>query len=42
MNAGESFTNNYILDVLKIMDSASKQSLTLISYEEDEDLAAYL
>ena len=42
MNAGSSFTSAYIGDVLKIMQSASNQSLTIVNFDEDEDLAGYL
>jgi len=42
MNAGSAFTSTYIGDVLKIMQSASNQSLTIVNFDEDEDLATYL
>ena len=42
MNSGDSFATNYIAEVLKIIDSASKQSLQVVSYDEDEDMAMYL
>lgn len=42
MNGGNNFIDNYITDILKIIRSASQQSLTLVSREEDEDMAAYL
>ena len=42
MNCGTTFTNAYIADVLKILESASKQSLTVVTYDEDEEMAQYL
>jgi len=39
MNSGDAFATNYINDVLKIVDSAAKQSLQIVSPEEDEELA---
>lgn len=38
MNAGEDFTNQYLNDVLKILESAAKQSLTYVKEEDDQDL----
>ena len=42
MNAGEAFAQTYLNDVLKILESASKQSLQRISEDQDADLAAYI
>jgi uncharacterized protein YutE (UPF0331/DUF86 family) len=42
MNAGENFTTQYLNDVLKILESASKLSLQKVKEEDDSDLFAYL
>ena len=43
MNSGEGFSQQYLNDVLKILESAAQQSLTVAgSYEEDPDLYSYL
>lgn len=38
MNAGEDFTNQYLNDVLRILESAAKQSLNVVSEDDDIDL----
>ena len=42
MNAGEDFTNQYLNDVLRILESAAKQSLNTVKLEDDADLYQYL
>ena len=42
MNAGEVFSQQYLQDVLKILESAAKQSMQSVTKEEDNDLNAYL
>ena len=42
MNAGEAFSHHYLLDTLKILESAAKLSLQVVYPEQDEDLANYL
>lgn len=42
MNAGKPFTDQYVNDILKILESACKMSLQVIAYESDEDLYLYL
>lgn len=42
MNSGETFAQQYLEDVLRILESASKLSLQVIDPEEDPDLCAYL
>lgn len=42
MNCPQGFISNYLVDVLKIMDSASKLSLTTANYLGDEDMMEYL
>lgn len=42
MHAGSPFTQKYLTDVLKILESASKMSIQTVTKEEDPDLAAYL
>jgi hypothetical protein len=42
MATGDTFATNYLAEVLKIIDSASKTSTNVVSVEEDEDFAGYL
>jgi hypothetical protein len=42
MNSGDSFNQTYLLDVLKILESAAQQSLAVLSADEDEELHRYL
>jgi hypothetical protein len=42
MNSGDSFNQTYLLDVLKILESAAQQSLAVLGPDEDEDLHRYL
>lgn len=42
MNCPAPFTSTYLDDVLKILESASKQSLQIKMFEEDEDMLNYL
>ncbi|CDW87040.1 importin subunit beta-1-like [Stylonychia lemnae] len=42
MCAGQQFSNNYLIDTLKILESASKQSLSSVSDDADPDLYTYL
>jgi len=42
MSCGDYFSENYLKDVLKILESAALQSLTGVSIEENEDLYHYL
>lgn len=42
MNCGQAFTHNYLADVLKILDSAAKQSLQAASFEDDDEMTSYL
>ena len=42
MNAGEVFSSQYLDDVLKILESAAKQSLQVVRAEEDQELSQYL
>ena len=42
MNAGEPFSQQYLQDVLKILESAAKQSVNVVKEEDDSDLAHYL
>jgi hypothetical protein len=42
MNAGEAFSSQYLNDVLKILESAAKQSMQVVKEEDDAELAGYL
>ena len=42
MHAGEPFTSSYLVDVLRILESAAKQSAQVVTRDEDPDLAIYL
>ena len=42
MNCGNAFTHNYLADVLKILESAAKQSLQSSSFEDDDEMSTYL
>lgn len=42
MHAGEAFSQQYLNDVLKILESAAKQSLAVVREEDDAELLAYL
>jgi hypothetical protein len=42
MNAAEVFSQQYLSDVLKILDSAAKQSTQIIRHEDNPELAEYL
>lgn len=43
MNSGEVFSQQYLPDVLKILESAAQQSLTIAgTIEDDPDLVQYL
>jgi hypothetical protein len=42
MNCGKAFTHNYLGDVLKILESAAKQSLQSSSFDGDDEMATYL
>jgi len=43
MNSGDVFSQQYLPDVLKILESASQQSLTIAgSADDDADLVQYL
>jgi len=42
MNCPIAFTQNFQIDVLKILDSACKQSLSVSAFSDDEDMLKYL
>jgi hypothetical protein len=42
MNAGEAFCQHFLPDVLKILESAAKQSLVTVNESDDPDLSFYL
>jgi hypothetical protein len=42
MNAGETFCQQFLPDVLKILENAASKSLTSVKESEDIDLAEYL
>jgi len=42
MNCPLAFTSNYLSEVLKILDSASKLSLTAAANQDDPDMLEYL
>lgn len=43
MNSGEAFSQQYLTDVLKILESATHMSLTSPDqFEDDPDIADYL
>lgn len=42
MNCGAPFITNYLTDVLKILESAAKQSLQVSAFDDDEDMKEYL
>lgn len=42
MNAGPSFNKVYLVDTLKILGSASQQSLARVEESQDPDLYGYL
>jgi hypothetical protein len=42
MNCGQSFTHNYLEEVLKILESAAKQSLQVQAFNDDEEMISYL
>lgn len=42
MNAGPSFNKVYLVDTLKILNSASQQSLVRVEEQQDPDLYGYL
>lgn len=42
MNGGDAFNQAYLVDVLKILESAAQQSLAILGSDEDEELHRYL
>jgi hypothetical protein len=43
MNSGETFSQQYLPDVLKLLESAAQQSLTIAGQVDDDyELAGYL
>jgi|LauGreDrversion4_2_1035121.scaffolds.fasta_scaffold825089_1 hypothetical protein len=42
MNGGDAFNQAYLVDVLKILESAAQQSLAVLGSDEDEELHRYL
>ena len=42
MNSGETFSHQYLSDVLKILESASAQCLTVSNSDDDAELTQYL
>lgn len=42
MNCPHAFTRNYLADVLKILESASKLSLQVSNFSDEEEMMNYL
>ena len=42
MQAGDAFSHAYLQDLLKVLESACKLSLTTVDPLKDEDLSTYL
>lgn len=42
MQCGPEFAANFLCDILKILESAGRQSLNIANFEEDEEMIDYM